>query len=348
MERMLAGLATRRYGVGLEPIGEQVEATSSSTSKSAVSRKFVKATGSYESRGIIRGSLAFARPVFPWPDAPGRNGGDFGVFPELRTPDRQDPSGARQGGDRSRTLIRNYASGIAGLQSARSLAARDLVSHGPVPRRGPGRAQARPMPPTHPAGHPRAPRPQRGPALRGTSRVAHPRWGAQPNANGPGSPQCSPTMPTPRSRRPGAPTSSSSTPTQPRTRNAGTTVPAGHPDRPAPQRPTRRPGGTRHPRAHAAPTTRRRSRLLHPPGLERPHRSDQRPPRSPPTQRPRVPQPDQLPHPIPTALRQPRTLNPEEPDLPGAQRSVPTPSARATAATSTSRSAGSATFHRPS
>jgi len=44
MERMLAGLATRRYGVGLEPVGEQVEATSSSTSKSAVSRKFVKAT----------------------------------------------------------------------------------------------------------------------------------------------------------------------------------------------------------------------------------------------------------------------------------------------------------------
>ncbi len=44
MERMLAGLATRSYPVGLEPVGERVEATSSSTSKSAVSRKFVKAT----------------------------------------------------------------------------------------------------------------------------------------------------------------------------------------------------------------------------------------------------------------------------------------------------------------
>ena len=32
-----------------------------------------------------------------------------------------------------------------------------------------------------------------------------------------------------------------------------------------------------------------------------------------PTQRPRVPQPDQLPHPLTTALRSPRTLNPEEP-----------------------------------
>jgi putative transposase len=44
MERMLAGLSTRHYPVGLEPVGEQVEATGSSTSKSAVSRKFVRAT----------------------------------------------------------------------------------------------------------------------------------------------------------------------------------------------------------------------------------------------------------------------------------------------------------------
>ena len=43
MERMLAGLATRRYGVGLEPVGEQVQASSRSTSRSAVSRKFVRA-----------------------------------------------------------------------------------------------------------------------------------------------------------------------------------------------------------------------------------------------------------------------------------------------------------------
>jgi putative transposase len=44
MERMLAGLSTRRYPVGLEPVGEQVSATSSATSKSAVSRKFVAMT----------------------------------------------------------------------------------------------------------------------------------------------------------------------------------------------------------------------------------------------------------------------------------------------------------------
>jgi putative transposase len=45
MEKMLAGLSTRRYGpVGLEPVGKQVSATSKSTSKSAVSRKFVAQT----------------------------------------------------------------------------------------------------------------------------------------------------------------------------------------------------------------------------------------------------------------------------------------------------------------
>src|SRR3954449_172542 len=44
LERMLAGFSTRHYPVGLEPVGEQVEASASSTSKSAVSRKFVKAT----------------------------------------------------------------------------------------------------------------------------------------------------------------------------------------------------------------------------------------------------------------------------------------------------------------
>jgi transposase-like protein len=44
MQRMLAGLSTRRYSVGLEPVGERVEKTARSTSKSAVSRRFVAAT----------------------------------------------------------------------------------------------------------------------------------------------------------------------------------------------------------------------------------------------------------------------------------------------------------------
>ena len=44
LEKMLAGLSTRRYPVGLEPVGEHVAETSSATSKSAVSRRFVAMT----------------------------------------------------------------------------------------------------------------------------------------------------------------------------------------------------------------------------------------------------------------------------------------------------------------
>jgi putative transposase len=46
LERMMAKLSTRRYGAGLEPVGVAVEATGRSTSKSAVSRRFVAATES--------------------------------------------------------------------------------------------------------------------------------------------------------------------------------------------------------------------------------------------------------------------------------------------------------------
>ena len=44
MERMLAGLSTRRYRVGLEPVGQRTEQAAVSTSRSAVSRRFVAAT----------------------------------------------------------------------------------------------------------------------------------------------------------------------------------------------------------------------------------------------------------------------------------------------------------------
>ncbi len=44
MARMLGGLSTRRYPVGLEPVGQRVEESAHSTSKSAVSRRFVAAT----------------------------------------------------------------------------------------------------------------------------------------------------------------------------------------------------------------------------------------------------------------------------------------------------------------
>jgi putative transposase len=44
MERMLAGLSTRRYPVGLEPVGSRTEQAATAASKSAVSRRFVAAT----------------------------------------------------------------------------------------------------------------------------------------------------------------------------------------------------------------------------------------------------------------------------------------------------------------
>jgi putative transposase len=44
MERMLAGVATRRHARTAEPVGEQVTGVQKSTSRSAISRRFVKQT----------------------------------------------------------------------------------------------------------------------------------------------------------------------------------------------------------------------------------------------------------------------------------------------------------------
>ena len=44
LQRMMAKLSTRRYRAGLEPVGSAVDAVARSTSKSAVSRRFVAAT----------------------------------------------------------------------------------------------------------------------------------------------------------------------------------------------------------------------------------------------------------------------------------------------------------------
>src|SRR2546430_8377847 len=44
LDRMLAGLSTRRYPVALEPVGARTEQAATSTSRSAVSRRFVAQT----------------------------------------------------------------------------------------------------------------------------------------------------------------------------------------------------------------------------------------------------------------------------------------------------------------
>ena len=44
LDRMLAGLSTRRYPVALEPVGTHTTKAATSTSRSAVSRRFVAQT----------------------------------------------------------------------------------------------------------------------------------------------------------------------------------------------------------------------------------------------------------------------------------------------------------------
>ncbi len=60
LEQMLAGVSTRRFSRTREPVGQDVLADESSTSKSAVSREFVGRTGEHL-RGLMARSLADVR-----------------------------------------------------------------------------------------------------------------------------------------------------------------------------------------------------------------------------------------------------------------------------------------------
>ena len=104
MERMLAGLSTRRYRVGLEPLGAKVEASASAISRSAVSRKFVQATEDRAGRAARRPAPG-ARPG----GADGRRGALRGALLRGRARYRrrraQAPARARGGLDRKRHLV---------------------------------------------------------------------------------------------------------------------------------------------------------------------------------------------------------------------------------------------------
>jgi putative transposase len=50
LEKMLGKLSTRRYGLGLEPVGQATTTAAKGTSKSAISRRFVAATAKEPSR----------------------------------------------------------------------------------------------------------------------------------------------------------------------------------------------------------------------------------------------------------------------------------------------------------
>ena len=58
MDRMLAGLSTRRYGVGLEPVGARTQQTATATSRSAVSRRFVAQTETAQTETALAELLA--------------------------------------------------------------------------------------------------------------------------------------------------------------------------------------------------------------------------------------------------------------------------------------------------
>ena len=61
MERMLAGLATRRHPAAAEPVGQAVEQTARATSRSAISRRFVAAT-SKALAGLLARDLSEVEP----------------------------------------------------------------------------------------------------------------------------------------------------------------------------------------------------------------------------------------------------------------------------------------------
>src|SRR6266496_2187630 len=64
LERMLGGLSTRRYPLGLEPVGAQVAQAASGTSKSAVSRRFVAMTQTALA-DLLAADLSGAGPGLP-------------------------------------------------------------------------------------------------------------------------------------------------------------------------------------------------------------------------------------------------------------------------------------------
>jgi hypothetical protein len=94
------------------------------------------------SRGIIGGSLAFTRPVFPWPVAPGWNENPRAVT--LSFAPRRCQRRTSERGRAIRTRTRNYTF-ITEPPMVSSLHSCDLVSHNNPPS-GRGRLDQRPRP----------------------------------------------------------------------------------------------------------------------------------------------------------------------------------------------------------
>ncbi|EQD40000.1 transposase, mutator type, partial [mine drainage metagenome] len=108
---MLAGLSTRRYPVGLEPVGSKVEATACSISRSAVSRRFVAATRSRLSAFRSR-DLSEERFLVVFADGFDFAGqtmvGALGVTAE----GAKVPLGVVQGSTENATVVRSLITGL--------------------------------------------------------------------------------------------------------------------------------------------------------------------------------------------------------------------------------------------
>ncbi len=191
-------------------------------------------------------------------------------------------------------------------------AARRGRGDGPLPRRRAWPATPSTVPTTRPAGHRAATAARRRPALR-CRRTLHTGADLLTDKQTTGCAPCSPTTPTSRSKPPGASTSAWSPPTATPTGSRGRDLMARLIDSLSHGVPSRA-DRAHHARPDAEEASRRRPGLLRPPRhQQRPDRSDQRPPRTPPRLRPRLPQPHQLHRQI--ATRDRRVQTPTTPSI---------------------------------
>ncbi len=124
LERMLAGLSTRQYRAGLEPVGQAVDRQARSTSKSAVSRRFVERTKTALAE-LLAADLSGLDPVVLLVD-----GVSFGehlcvVALVIDADGRKHPVSLREGSTENATLVTDLLADLCerGLDTTRPLLA---------------------------------------------------------------------------------------------------------------------------------------------------------------------------------------------------------------------------------